>query len=241
MANILKITLLVTTLFTLTLGAKAETLRTVVVFGDSITAGSNLPPGTPKDALWLRVAEKENGGKFVLVNEGRGGRPTAAVGEFDAALARNPRCDLLVIALGGNDARDVSGSCVPNAVKNMGKIIARARKHYGESLPILLVGPFNINQEKLGPTYDIREQRDANLRALAVAFEKLAADTGCSFVNMYGVLPPDSLTADGVHPNTSGNAAIAHVMNQKINALLSEQKATVKPVKSPVERPASSP
>jgi acyl-CoA thioesterase-1 len=203
------------------LGLRAEAVEpiTVVVFGDSITAGSNLPPGTPKEALWLRTVEKASDGKFLLVNEGRGGRPTAAVGEFDAALARNPKCDLLIIALGGNDARDVSGACVANAVKNLRKLIERARQRYGGGMPILLASPFNINKERLGPSYNIREERDANLRELTAAFEQLAAETGCAFTNLYGILPPESLMTDGVHPDTAGNRAIAEHILPKLETL----------------------
>ena len=99
-----------------------------------------------------------------MVNEGKGGRPTASRSDFDAMLARQPRIDLLVIALGMNDSRDITVSCVPKAVANVRYMIERARQTCGAALPILLVGPSNINKAALGPTKPIARQREAKLR-----------------------------------------------------------------------------
>jgi hypothetical protein len=41
-----------------------------------------------------------------MLNEGKDGRPTASRSEFDAMLSRQPRVNLLVIALGMNDSRE---------------------------------------------------------------------------------------------------------------------------------------
>ena len=75
-----------------------------------------------------------------------------------------------MIALGGNDSRDISGNCVPNAVKNIRAMIAGL---FG-AIPILLAGPANIRKDTLGPTKPIANERDQNLRDLNAAYEKLA-------------------------------------------------------------------
>jgi len=124
--------------------------RVVVVFGDSITARSELPKDQ-RDAAWVRIVERESLGKLKMVNEGRGGRPTKSVPEFEAMLAHEPQADVLVIALGTNDSRDISSACVPNAVENVRKMIALARVAYGSALPVLLVGPPNINTTNRRP------------------------------------------------------------------------------------------
>ena len=204
-------------------GADASKARTIVVFGDSITAGGALP-GKDRDKVWLRVMERDAHGAIQVVNEGKGGRPTASRPEFDAMLSRQPRADVLVIALGMNDSRDITEGCVPKAIANLCYMIERARQTWGATLPILVVGPSNINKEALGPTKPIANQREAKLQELGEAFAKLAKETNCDFVSLFGVVPNASLTKDGVHPDAAGNAAIADVMRKK---LVREKAATI--------------
>ena len=189
--------------------------RTVVVFGDSITAGSMLPPSERTNA-WPQVVERESRGHLKMINEGKGARPTASVAEFAAMLERQPQCDLLVIALGMNDSRDIAGGCVPKAVANIRQMIEKARQTYGRKLRVLLVGPTNINKQSLGPTKNIGTEREAKLRELGAVFAKLAKELDCDFISLFGVVPETSLQTDGVHPDVAGNAAIAHVMLSKL-------------------------
>jgi acyl-CoA thioesterase-1 len=191
-------------------GAAAEP-EVVVIFGDSITAGSKLEPGELSQ-LWVLQVEAQSKGTLHTVNEGKGGRPTDSLGEFGEMLKRQPKADLLVIALGGNDARDTSGKCVPNALKNLEAMILRARKTYGAKLPILLVGPTNIRKDALGPSKPIADQREANLLALNAAYPELAKKENCAFVSLYGVLPKAGLGLDGVHPDAAGHDEITKVM-----------------------------
>ena len=194
---------------------QAEEPRTVVVFGDSITAGSAMA-GNEREQLWLRVIERESKGKLHLINEGKGGRPTASRAEFDAMLDRQPRMDQLVIALGMNDSRDLSDNCVPKAVANVRYMIEQARHKYGAALPVLLVGPSNLNKEALVATKPIAKEREAKLKELGAAFEQLAKDTPCDYVSLFGVVPESSLTKDGVHPDASGNQPIAQTIKAKL-------------------------
>lgn len=189
--------------------------RTVIIFGDSITAGSMLPPAERTNA-WPQVVERESHGQFKMINEGKGGRPTASLAEFEAMLKRHPRCDLLVIALGMNDSRDITGECVPKAVANIRQMIEKGRQAYGAKLRVLLGGPTNINKERLGPTKNIGNEREAKLRELGEAFAKLAKELDCDFISLFGVVPKTSLRTDGVHPDAAGNAAIASVMLKKL-------------------------
>lgn len=189
--------------------------RTLIVFGDSITAGGALPKNEA-DQLWLKLVEKEFAGAFVLINEGKGGRPSASVPEFDQMLTRHPKADGLIIALGMNDSRDTTPECVPKAVANVRTMITKARATYGEKLPVLLVGPTNINLSTLGPTKPIGPQRQANLRALGDAFRRLAAEVNGDFISLFGVVPDETLLKDGVHPDGKGNIAIAKAIGPKL-------------------------
>jgi|GEM_PF-843478 len=195
--------------------AESAKPRTVVVFGDSITAGGMLP-ADQRDQVWVQIVEREAKGQVKMVNEGKGGRPTNSVAEFDAMLKRVPSLDLLVIELGTNDSRDITPECVPKAVANVRAMIERARKAYGAGTAILLVGPPNINKSALGPTKPIANEREAKLRELGDAFAALARELGCDFVSLFGAVPDASLTKDGVHPDAAGNAAIARVLGERI-------------------------
>lgn len=186
--------------------------RTVIAYGDSITQGGALG-AAEKGKLWVTLVEAQSGGKLKLVNEGKGGRPTKSLPEFEAMLTRQPKADALIIALGANDARlDIKETCVPNAVANVTKMIELARKAYGAKLPILLVGPTNIRKDALGPSKPIANEREAKVKELGEGFEKLAKEQGCAFVNLYGVVPDASLAKDGVHPDGAGNEAMAKVL-----------------------------
>ena len=212
--------LLLLILVFLSLDAFAQTAnpRTVIVFGDSITAGGALPKDE-RGHLWLTQVERQSAGELKLINEGKGGRPTSSVTEFVSMLSRHAKADGLVIALGMNDSRDITPQCVPKAVANVRAMIEKAREAYGAKLPLLLVGPSNINKAALGPTKPIANEREANLRDLGAAFEKLAAETRSEFVSLFGVLPESSLLKDGVHPDGAGNDAIARVMGPRLKAL----------------------
>ena len=199
----------------LVLPSRAADLRTVIVFGDSITAGSALPKDQ-QPQMWVRLVEAQSGGKLQMLNEGKGGRPTDSVKEFEAMLSRQPKADLLVIALGTNDSRDISDQCVPKAVANVRAMITKGRSQYGQALAVLLVGPPNIRKDTLGPTKPIADQRDAKLRELGAAFEALAKELHCDFASLYGVIPEASLGKDGVHPDVPGNEAIAKALLPKL-------------------------
>lgn len=212
---------ILTILFVLSLSALAQVAsmpRTVIVFGDSITAGGALPKDQ-RDHLWVSQVQQQSAGALTLINEGKGGRPTNSLTEFEAMLSRHAHADALVIALGINDSRDITEKCIPKAVANVRAMIEKARAAYGPKLPVLLVGPTNINKAALGPTKPIGNEREAKLRELGAAFEKLAAETKCEYLSLFGVVPDASLLKDGVHPDGAGNDAIGKVMGERLKAL----------------------
>jgi acyl-CoA thioesterase-1 len=193
----------------------ADAPKKIIVFGDSITHGSAMSK-EDKPKAWVNVVQADSGGKLEMINEGKGGRPTDSVKEFEAMLPRQPKADILVIALGTNDSRDITDKCVPKAVANVKSMVEKGRAAYGANLAVLLVGPPNINKSALGPTKPIANERDGKLVELGEAFQKLAKEMNAEFVSLYGVVPESALTKDGVHPDVEGNAAIARVMLAKL-------------------------
>ena len=200
----------------------ATSAPTILVFGDSITEGNALPAEERAEA-WVSVLNREAGHRFKLINEGKGGRPTDSVKEFEQALARHPEFDALMIMLGTNDSRDVSGRCVPKAVANLSAMIEHARKTRGEKLPVLLVAPPNLNKDALVATKPIAKERDANLRELGAAYRGLATRLNLSFASVYGVVPESALTRDGVHPDAKGNRALADALRPELEKLATKR------------------
>jgi len=183
----------------------------VLIFGDSITEGMELPELERSNA-WVSVVQARSDGKLLMINEGKGGRPTDSVSEFESVLQRHGGVDVVVIALGANDARDISDACVSKALGNIGEMIRLVRESFGGSLPILIVAPTNIRKDALGPTRPIANEREAKVMELGEAFHSLALEEGCRFVSLYGAVPPECLSVDGVHPDSRGHRHIADIM-----------------------------
>lgn len=213
-------------MFILTLSASfiyaAEGPLKIVCFGDSITEGKN-PASLKNGERWIERVQAASGGKWVCVNEGKGGRPALAVGELEPALKRSPDAGALLIALGTNDSRDYAAGSVERLVANMAKLIDIARAA-NPRLQIILCAPYNINIDGLKKGQDMGTKRVENLIAFGKAIEKLSAGKKCGFINLYGVIPPASLTTDGVHPDSAGHAAIAEVAAKGLNEFLGLKK-----------------
>ena len=201
----------------------AEAL-TVLCFGDSITEGKTPKSLMPADRWTARVGVLL-AGRVTCVNEGKGGRAASAVGEFAGALQRTPKPDLLIVALGTNDSRDdmkEGAALAARVTKNIAEICAAARAA-NPAIRILVCAPYNINPEAL-KNAATAPQREANLKAIGAALAKWAqteAQTSrVAFANLYGVLPAESLTSDGVHPDKTGQDAIARTMAKALEPLL---------------------
>ena len=199
-------------------GVSAAAPRTVIVFGDSIAAGTGLPEAE-RSRVWVHRVEQLARGRLRMVNEGAGGRWTSALPEFDAMLARRPHAEILVLALGTNDSVDVSGAAPERAARNLREMVLRARKRYGGQLAVLIVAPPNIRKDALLRNRDAAEQRERALEAMGPAFQALAANLGCEFLTLYGVVPDPSLASDGMHPDATGNERIARAVLPRLLAI----------------------
>ena len=181
--------------------------KVVVAYGDSITLGNTLPE-VQRDQVWVRRVEQLAHGRLVLVNEGQGGRWTRSLDQFDAMLRRQPRADVLVLALGTNDSNDASVRMVGRATGNLRSMMTRAQRAWGATLRVVIVGPPQLRPDKR-PDAAIATARNERLRALNAAYEQLAQQTRARYLSLYGVPDDASLEADGMHPDAAGNEAIA--------------------------------
>ena len=185
---------------------------TVIAYGDSLTEGKS-----GGDQAWVKQVEKQSKGKLKVINEGKGGRATGdGKWDFDKMTARQPRADVIVIALGTNDSRDLKPGSVEKAASNVRYMIDRARQCYGPSVKVLLVGPPNLNKASLVATKPIANEREAQLKAQGAAFEVLAKERQCEFVSLFGAVPEETMTKDGVHPDAAGHTAMANVLKGRL-------------------------
>lgn len=182
--------------------------QTVIAYGDSLTEGKS-----GGESAWVKLVEQQSDGQLKVINEGKGGRATGdGKWDFDKMTARQPRADTIVIALGTNDSRDLKPESITKAASNVRYMIDRARQCYGPWVKLLIIGPPNVNKAALVATKPIANEREAQLKALGAVFEALAKEKQCDFVSLFGAVPEETMTKDGVHPDGAGHAAMAKVL-----------------------------
>ena len=157
--------------------------------GDSLTSGYGLPPEQAFPArleAWLR----QKGIEARVVNAGVSGDTTASgLALLDWALADKP--DLVILALGGNDAlRGID----PGAVRaNLDKMIDKVEASGAKVLLLGMIAPPNWGEEYKG--------------AFDRIFPELAQAHHVPLYSFFleGVaMKPELNQPDGIHPNEAG-------------------------------------
>lgn len=173
--------------FTLAPSAQAQPPRTLLVYGDSLSAGYGLRRGDGwVERLAARIAELKLGWR--VVNASVSGETTAGGRARASALFARERPALIVVELGANDA--LRGLNLDAARANLRAIIADAQS---TGARVLLIGM------RMPPNYG---------RAYADAFEQmfhsLASTEKTALVPflLRGMEDrPDLFQADRIHPN----------------------------------------
>jgi acyl-CoA thioesterase-1 len=170
--------------------------KTILFFGDSLTAGYGLDPAQAFPAL---IQEKINarGWKFRAVNAGLSGETTAGgLRRIDWVLQRP--IDVFVLELGANDG--LRGLPVEDAQKNLQGIIERVRNKYPQ-VKLLLAGmrvPSNLGKDY---TTRFREMFPTLAKANNAALIPFLLE------GVGGV--PELNLPDGIHPTPAGHRIIA--------------------------------
>ncbi len=174
-----------------------ESGPTIVMLGDSLTAGYQLPPAAALPAAVQR-ALADKGVVVRMVNAGVSGDTTAdALARYQFSVA-DLHPDLLVVALGANDF--LNGLPPETARTNLAAILDRAR---ADKLPAALMG---IVVPRPAGEPDPREA------AFAAIYPDLAKTYGAPLLpDMLDAVQgrPELLQADGVHPTAQGVEAMA--------------------------------
>jgi acyl-CoA thioesterase-1 len=175
---------------------QGEREKTLVFFGDSLTAGYGIDPSQAFPAL-IQEKIRQRGWKFRAVNAGLSGETTAGGLRRVEWVLQRP-IDVFVLELGANDG--LRGLPVEEAKQNLQGIIDRVRAKYPR-VTIVLVGmqiPTNLGQEYT-----------ARFRAI---FPELARVNNVPLVPFLlegvGGIPQLNLP-DGIHPTPAGHRIVA--------------------------------
>ena len=177
-------------------GSVQAASRTVVFFGDSLTAGYGLDPAQAYPALIqakLRAAALD----YEVVNAGISGDTTSGgVARLDWVLRRP--VDVFVLALGGNDG--LRGVSLAETRKNLAAILARVRAKYPQAK--LVVAGMQL-PPNMGAAYA------DEFRAI---FPEVAREAGAVLLPflLEGVAArPDLNQPDMIHPTAAGQQVVA--------------------------------
>ena len=179
--------------------------RTLICFGDSITAGYGLASGQAfPEALQRRL--ERSGYNYKVDNQGTPGATTKdAVASLHTILALHP--DVVILEYGGNDG--LRGLPLDVTRQNLDLILtALVNAH----IKVLLAGI------TLPPNYGTEY-----IQSFEAIFRELAAKHHIAFVPMiYKNLAhvPGALQEDGIHPTAKGSEIIADTLLPTLMPLL---------------------
>lgn len=167
----------------------------LVILGDSLTAGFNLPDDAALPAELQRVLVRMGHDHVIVRNAGVSGDTTAAgLARFDFSVG--PGTDGVVIALGANDA--LQGQSPEQARENLRAMIHRARARELDIILAGMIAPLNLGE-------DYRNRFDGLYLQLEMN-ENIAL---YPFILGPVALEPDLLMSDGMHPTAEGVEVMA--------------------------------
>jgi acyl-CoA thioesterase-1 len=188
-------------------GLGAAETKTMVFFGDSLTAGLGVDPDEAFPALIQRKLDA-SGRAWRVVNAGLSGETTAGgLRRLDWILRQ--RVDIFIIELGGNDG--LRGIDPASSRSNLEAMIKRARDRYPEARIVLAGMQMPAN---MGADYT---------RQFSAIFPDLAKKHGISLIpflleGVGGV--PGLNQADGIHPTAEGHRIVAETVWRTLQPLL---------------------
>lgn len=196
-------------------GLDASDRKTILFFGDSLTAGLGLDE--PESAAFpALIQDKINaaGLPYQVMNAGLSGETTSAGLRRVDWIMRQP-VDIFVLALGGNDG--LRGVPVEVTRANLKGIIDRVRAKYPNAT-VLLAGM--QMPPSMGPDYT---------REFAAMYPAVAQESGAIFIpflleGVGGVA--DLNQRDGIHPNAEGHRKIAEVVWHFLEPVLLDERGS---------------
>jgi acyl-CoA thioesterase-1 len=181
--------------------------KTILFFGDSLTAGYGLSPESAFPALVEKELNKENK-KVKVINAGLSGETSAGgLSRIDWTL-RQP-IDVFFLELGANDG--LRGLPIDQTKKNLQAIIDKVKSKYPK-VKIVLAGmmvPPNMGKAYSDEFKKIYPNMANKNKAKLIPFL------------LEGVAGDEKLNqADGIHPNAEGHKIVAHNLVPFLRPLL---------------------
>jgi acyl-CoA thioesterase-1 len=212
---------IIATLFFLVLAAAGQPagaagpMRTLLVFGDSLSAGFGVEPSETWVALLQKRLESKGYGYRVVNASISGDTTSGGLNRLSRSL-RNHQPSIILIELGGNDG--LRATPVPVIRDNLSRMIGMAQV---SGVRVVLAGM------RMPPNYGDRYTED-----FARIYPELARRHGTALVSFFldGVALDKSLMqADGIHPNAAGQPKLLDnawpVLEQEIEATLPKRPA----------------
>jgi len=181
--------------------------QTILIFGDSITAGHGLDPD---QAFPARIQEKADslGWDVDVVNAGVSGETSAGgVRRIDWVLQR--KIDVFVLEIGGNDGlRGIDPDVTKN---NLQKIMDRVRSVYPNAKIILtgMEAPPNLGERYTSRFREIFRELSEENEVIFMPF--ILEDVGGD---------PELNQSDGIHPTVEGHRIIAENLWKYVEPVL---------------------
>jgi acyl-CoA thioesterase-1 len=161
----------------------------ILAFGDSLTAGSGLPPGSGYPEM-LQAELDKRGHDYQVINAGIGGDTTAGgLARMESLLALNPK--VVILELGANDG--LRGLPTESMQANLDEMITAFKEHGAQVILAGMTLPRNF-----GPDY---------IGAFEKVFPSLAEKHKVVLIPFFlegAAGKPELNLEDGVHPNTAG-------------------------------------
>lgn len=173
--------------------------KTIIFFGDSITAGY----GLSMEEAYPNLIQKRIdslGLNYEVINAGRSGEASAGgLDRIDWILKGKP--DIFVLELGGNDG--LRGLSIEETEANLKAMIDKVRAA-NSNTKILLAGmqiPPNLGQEYTKAFRNVfpKVAKDKNVELIPFLLENVGGDTKLN-------------QSDGIHPNTAGHKIVAETV-----------------------------
>jgi acyl-CoA thioesterase-1 len=180
--------------------ARADDVRNtdpyrLVMLGDSLTAGFNLPDEASLPAALERALAARGFGHVQVINAGVSGDTTdAGLARFDFSI--EPEADGVLLALGANDA--LQGRSPEQAQTNLSAMIDRALERDLDLILVGMLAPLNMG-------LDYRTRFDGLYPALAELYDLPLYP----FLLAPVALEPELLMTDGLHPTAEGVEIVA--------------------------------
>lgn len=203
-----------------------EKPKRVLCFGDSNTWGWT--PGSGEryapDSRWPDILDSLLGESVTVLADGVPGRTNAVDDPVDGvrcgvsvladSLQRHAPLELVIIMLGTNDLKGRFELTAGGIAEGMGKLIPIVRAHGNAAILIVSpppLGPAAAQNALFAETVGISHD-------LAAAFERVAAQAGCAFVNAGDIV--QSSPRDGVHWEPQAHRTFAEYLASRVPAML---------------------